>query len=114
MDKLLTDLGLSVPSFVPTPRIEALRTLVSDRLKGVGMSLKCRGYSQLLATAGFAEKLAKMHWRMLRDQEVGGSNPLAPTNLLNEIIPGHNTRCRYHPKSRGNSPRKSLRTTAHT
>lgn len=43
------------------------------------MSLKCRGYSQLLTTAGSAEKLAKVHWRMLRDQEVGGSNPLAPT-----------------------------------
>src|SRR5580693_10653660 len=44
------------------------------------MSLKTRGYSQLLATAGSAEKLAKMCRYMLRDQEVGGSNPLAPTN----------------------------------
>jgi hypothetical protein len=35
--------------------------------------LKCRGYSQVLATVGSAEKLAKMHWRTLRDQEVGGS-----------------------------------------
>jgi hypothetical protein len=47
------------------------------------MSLKTRGYSQLLATAGSAEKLAKMRRYMLQDQEVGGSNPLAPTNHIN-------------------------------
>jgi len=70
----------TVPSFVPTPRIEALLTLVSACCRGVGMSLKRRSYSQLLVTTGSTEKLANMRWRMLRDQEVGGSNPLAPTN----------------------------------
>ena len=69
-----------MPNFVPTPSIEALPALVSDRGKCAGMALKGGSYSQLLATAGAAEKRAKMHWRMLRDQEVGGSNPLAPTN----------------------------------
>jgi hypothetical protein len=29
-----------VSIFVPTPSIEALRTIVSDRLKGVGMSFE--------------------------------------------------------------------------
>jgi hypothetical protein len=34
------------------------------------MSLKCRSYSQLLATPGPTEKLAKMHWRMHGSQNI--------------------------------------------
>jgi hypothetical protein len=50
----------SVPIFVPTPCIEAFRT---------------------------AEKPPKRSRYMLRDQEVGASNPLAPTNLFEVFSP---------------------------
>ena len=69
-----------MPIFVPTPRIEALRAVASALLGNAWKSLKTSNLAQLLAIVGNVAKSLKVRGFLVRDQEVGGSNPLAPTN----------------------------------
>jgi hypothetical protein len=70
----------SVPSFVPTPRIEDLRTFASAGARARWNSLITGNNSQCLATTVPSAKCLTILRFMVRDQEAGGSNPLAPTN----------------------------------
>jgi len=69
----------TVPIFVPTPRIEALRAVASSLLGNAWKSLKTSNLAQCLAIIGSVAKSLKVRGFLVRDQEVGGSNPLAPT-----------------------------------
>jgi hypothetical protein len=69
----------TVPIFVPTPRIEALRAVASALGETARKSLKTSDLAQLLAIVGNVAKSLKVRGFLVRDQEVGGSNPLAPT-----------------------------------
>jgi hypothetical protein len=71
-----------VPIFVPTPCIEALRVVASAHSRKSQNSLITRNNSQCLATAVPTAKSLKIRKFMVRDQEAGGSNPLAPTKYL--------------------------------
>jgi hypothetical protein len=69
-----------VPIFVPTPRIEALRAVASVPWETAWKPLKTSNLAQLLAIVSNVAKSLKIRGFLVRDQEVGGSNPLAPTN----------------------------------
>ncbi|ERR1039457_2321599 len=70
----------TVPIFVPTPRIEAFLAVASDTAANVWKPMKTSGLAQCLAILGNVAKSLKVRGFLVRDQEVGGSNPLAPTN----------------------------------
>ena len=50
--------------------------------------------TQRVTTVGAAAKLLIIRWFLVRDQEVGGSNPLAPTNLFRDFSILFNHICR--------------------
>ena len=72
----------TVPIFVPTPRIEALPGIASPSAQKARKALKTRDISQRLPNHCAAAKSLIVRGLMVRDQEVGGSNPLAPTKFL--------------------------------
>ena len=72
----------TVPIFVPTPCIESLFSFASAMMPPLRNSLITRDNSQCLATTIPRAKCLKIRQFMVRDQEAGGSNPLAPTIYL--------------------------------
>src|SRR5579862_8807674 len=72
----------TVPIFVPTPRIEAFRAVASSTARTTRKSLKNSNLALRIAIIGNAAKLLILRGFLVRDQEVGGSNPLALANYL--------------------------------
>ena len=69
----------TVPIFVPTPCIEGSRAVASALARTSRKPLKTSTLAQFLATVRSTAKLLILHGLLVMDQEVGGSNPLAPT-----------------------------------
>src|ERR1035438_2809740 len=73
----------TVPIFVPTSGVEALFTVAIATCPNPPKSLKTSNLAQLRAIVSNASKLLILRGSLVRDQEVGGSNPLAPTIYSN-------------------------------
>jgi hypothetical protein len=69
----------TVPIFVPTLCSEALCTIARPRTRACRNHLITRNNAQYLTTAVPTAKCLKIRVFVVRDQEAGGSNPLAPT-----------------------------------
>jgi hypothetical protein len=70
----------TVPISAPTPRIEALPGIASPGAQYARKPLETRNIAQRCATLVPTSKYLILRGLMVRDQEVGGPNPLAPTS----------------------------------
>jgi hypothetical protein len=75
----------TVPIFVPTPRIEALRTIASARARGTRNSLITRNIAQLLTTIVHSAKSMKNGRLLIRNQQVAGSTPAGGSRKVNPL-----------------------------
>ena len=98
---------IAVPNTGPTPRIEALRRLaippVTGRILGSPKPLIAGSLAQprtmnLTASVPMANLLIFRGF-IVRDQEVGGSNPLAPTISFNNLQVNHVGAGKSQPRS---------------
>ena len=74
---------LDCAHFVPTPGVQALFAVAIAPYPNPPKSLKTSNLAQLRAIVGNVSKLLILRGSLVRDQEVGGSNPLAPTIPFN-------------------------------
>ena len=81
-----------MPKTMPTPGIDALRRFTTERHPLRPKLFSWNNISKSISIVMFRSKLLILFVILVRDQEVGGSNPLAPTKSFNHFKPFLETR----------------------